>query len=90
MPNRASQYANAGEALPAVQSRQWEAGFKGGADAFGWQVAYFDIARPVTNLDACNRLGIRPALAPTTARRCIAASRPARSGRRAPGGWPAA
>ncbi len=62
VPNRASQYVNAGEALPAVQSRQWEAGFKGGADAFGWQVAYFDIARPVTNVDACNRLDIRPCL----------------------------
>jgi iron complex outermembrane receptor protein len=60
VPNRSSQYANAGEALPAVLSRQWEAGFKGGADAFGWQVAYFDIARPVTNLDACNRLGLSP------------------------------
>ena len=53
VPNRASRYTNAGEALPALTSRQWEIGFKGGADAFNWQLAWFDIQRPVTNLDFC-------------------------------------
>jgi iron complex outermembrane receptor protein len=59
VPNR-DQYSNAGIALPALSSRQWEVGFKGGRDAFGWQVAYFDITRPVTNQDACGRLNIDP------------------------------
>ena len=57
VPNRASRYTNAGEALPALTSRQWEIGFKGGADAFNWQLAYFDIQRPVTNLDFCVNTG---------------------------------
>jgi iron complex outermembrane receptor protein len=64
VPNRSDQYSNAGVALPALASRQWEVGLKGGHDggsgALGWQVAYFDIRRPMTNLDACNRLGITP------------------------------
>ena len=50
-----SGYANAGQALPALQSRQWEIGLKGGRDALNWQVAYFDIRRPMTNLDACSQ-----------------------------------
>ena len=53
VPNRASRYTNAGEALPALTSRQWEIGLKGGADTFNWQLAWFDIQRPVTNLDFC-------------------------------------
>ncbi len=57
VPNRASRYTNAGEALPALTSRQWEIGFKGGADAFNWQLAWFDIQRPVTNLDFCVNTG---------------------------------
>jgi iron complex outermembrane receptor protein len=60
VPNKGSQYANAGEALPALSSRQWELGLKGGTDAFNWQLAWFDIRRPMTNLDACNRLGTTP------------------------------
>ncbi|MDH6594697.1 iron complex outermembrane receptor protein [Variovorax sp. TBS-050B] len=60
VPNKSSQYGNAGEALPALASRQWELGLKGGSDAFNWQLAWFDIRRPMTNLDACNRLGITP------------------------------
>ncbi|MFL9669029.1 TonB-dependent siderophore receptor [Variovorax sp. AB1(2024)] len=54
VPNRISQYANAGQALPALTSRQWELGLKGGNDAFNWQVAWFDISRPMTNLDLCS------------------------------------
>lgn len=53
VPNRISQYSNAGQALPALTSRQWELGLKGGSEAFGWQVAWFDISRPMTNLDLC-------------------------------------
>ncbi len=54
VPNRISQYSNAGQALPALTSRQWELGLKGGNDAFNWQVAWFDISRPMTNLDLCS------------------------------------
>ncbi|SEJ69675.1 MULTISPECIES: TonB-dependent siderophore receptor [unclassified Variovorax] len=53
VPNRAT-YGNAGQALPALRSRQWELGVKGGNDGFNWQVAYFDISRPVTNIDQCS------------------------------------
>jgi iron complex outermembrane receptor protein len=60
VPNRASQYSNAGAALPALKSDQWELGIKGGSDAWAWQLAWFRIARPVSNLDACSRLGITP------------------------------
>ncbi|MFM9923512.1 TonB-dependent siderophore receptor [Variovorax sp. H27-G14] len=60
VPNKISQYSNAGEALPALSSRQWELGIKGGSNAFNWQLAWFDISRPMTNLDACDRLGITP------------------------------
>jgi iron complex outermembrane recepter protein len=54
VPNKSSQYSNAGQALPALTSRQWELGLKGGNDAFNWQVAWFDITRPMTNLDLCS------------------------------------
>ena len=60
VPNRSDQYSNAGQALPALSSRQWELGVKGGTDTFNWQLAWFDISRPMTNLDACNRLGVTP------------------------------
>ena len=45
-PNRPS-YSNAGQALPALKSEQIEAGFKHNDDSIGWQVAAFDIRRPV-------------------------------------------
>lgn len=60
VPNRASQYSNAGVALPVLKSNQWEVGVKGGNDPWGWQLAWFRIERPVSNLDACSRLGISP------------------------------
>ncbi|WP_370590459.1 TonB-dependent siderophore receptor [Xylophilus sp. ASV27] len=60
VPNKPSQYTNAGVALPAIKSRQWEVGMKGGNEALAWQAAWFHIVRPVTNLDACSRLGITP------------------------------
>lgn len=60
VPNRTTQYTNAGIALPVLKSRQWELGVKGGTDGLLWQTALFRIERPVSNLDACNRLDIRP------------------------------
>lgn len=62
VPNRAAQYTNAGVALPALKSKQVEAGLKGGQGGLGWQVAAFQIKRPMSNLDACGRLGITPCL----------------------------
>jgi iron complex outermembrane receptor protein len=45
-PNR-PRYTNAGQGLPALKSRQVELGIKGRGDALQWQVAAFDIERPV-------------------------------------------
>ena len=45
-PNR-PRYSNAGQALPALKSEQVEAGFKHNGGMLGWQVAAFDIRRPV-------------------------------------------
>ncbi len=65
VPNRASQYTNAGQALPALKSKQLEWGYKHQAadPAAAWQqwsVALFDITRPVSNIDGCARLDVRP------------------------------
>jgi iron complex outermembrane receptor protein len=46
VPNR-PRYTNAGEALPALKSRQVELGWKWRTAALGAEVALFDIARPV-------------------------------------------
>ncbi len=75
VPNKVSQYTNPGVALPALKSRQSEWGIKGGnsgnagrsgqgtqGSQLAWQVAWFRIIRPMSNLDACNRLGIEPCL----------------------------
>jgi iron complex outermembrane receptor protein len=40
-------YSNAGEALPAAESRQLEVGIKGGAERTEWSAAAFDIRRPL-------------------------------------------
>jgi iron complex outermembrane receptor protein len=45
-PNR-TRYSNAGQALPALKSRQIEAGLKHRGAALQWQLALFDIRRPV-------------------------------------------
>jgi iron complex outermembrane receptor protein len=45
-PNR-RRYTNAGQALPALKSRQVEAGLKHRGDALQWQLALFDIERPL-------------------------------------------
>lgn len=44
-PNRA-RYVNAGQALPALQSRQVEAGLKHQGETLQWRLAVFDIDRP--------------------------------------------
>ena len=46
-PNR-TRYANAGQALPALKSRQLELGIKHEGPLFDWRVAAFDIDRPAT------------------------------------------
>jgi iron complex outermembrane receptor protein len=40
-------YLNAGQALPAAESRQLEVGLKGGAENAAWNAAAFDIRRPL-------------------------------------------
>ena len=60
VPNKTSQYTNAGEALPLLKSKQWELGARGAAGDWAWQAAWFHITRPMTNLDACSRLGTSP------------------------------
>jgi iron complex outermembrane recepter protein len=47
-PKRA-RYANAGQALPALKSRQVELGFKHTSDAFDGRIALFDIRRPAAS-----------------------------------------
>lgn len=46
-PNRA-RFTNAGQALPALRSRQTEVGLKNVGGSWGWSVAAFDISRPVS------------------------------------------
>jgi iron complex outermembrane receptor protein len=45
-PNR-SRYTNAGQALPALRSEQFELGVKGQWARTRWQASWFDITRPV-------------------------------------------
>ncbi|WP_238139337.1 TonB-dependent siderophore receptor [Roseateles aquatilis] len=46
-PNRAK-YINAGRALPAIRSKQWEIGLKSGSRTVDWSVSYFDISKPAS------------------------------------------
>jgi iron complex outermembrane recepter protein len=39
-------YANGGQALPALKSRQAELGLKGSSEGFEWGIAAFDVAQP--------------------------------------------
>ena len=56
-PNR-DIYVNAGQALPASMSQQFEIGLKGAADAFTWNLAAFDIDRPVyADIGTCDAAG---------------------------------
>ena len=53
-----SRYSNAGQALPALKSRQVELGFKHSADQLDWRVAVFDIVRPAwRDIGACQVAG---------------------------------
>ncbi len=53
-PNRA-RYTNAGQALPALKSRQLELGYKHSSRTLDWRVAAFDIERPEwRDLGACD------------------------------------
>jgi iron complex outermembrane recepter protein len=50
-----SRYANAGQALPALTSKQFEIGVKGELAQVRWSAAYFDITRPVFgDLGSCD------------------------------------
>ena len=60
VPNKSAQYSNPGQALPLLTSKQWELGARGGAADWRWQATWFHITRPMSNLDACSRLGITP------------------------------
>lgn len=55
VPNQPAVYENPGQPLPALKSRQFEAGVKGDGDAFDWSVTAFDIARPLYS-DVCDAL----------------------------------
>jgi len=48
--------SNAGDALPAQKSRQWELGLKGQSQAWNWDLAWFRIVRPSTAVNAANEL----------------------------------
>ncbi len=53
-PNR-SRYTNAGQALPALKSRQWEAGFKHREASLDAGLALFDITRPLArDIGSCD------------------------------------
>lgn len=65
VPNRPSQYTNAGQGLPVLKSVQEEWGIRGGSalsngSGLQWQTTLFRITRPTSNLDACANLGISP------------------------------
>ncbi|MEK8045894.1 TonB-dependent siderophore receptor [Ideonella margarita] len=45
-PNRSGYGNSAGQPLPALKSRQFEAGFKHESQTLGWSVTGFDISRP--------------------------------------------
>ena len=53
VPNRPDQYSNYGQALPPLTSRQSELGIKAHDQGYNWQLTYFRIVRPATNLNAC-------------------------------------
>ena len=53
-------YTNHGQALPAATSRQSEFGVKVQDHDLRWQLSYFSIVRPTTNLDTCANLAISP------------------------------
>jgi iron complex outermembrane recepter protein len=51
-----SRYTNAGEALPALTSKQFEIGVKGELEQLRWSAAWFDITRPMFgDLGSCSK-----------------------------------
>ncbi len=54
-PNKPS-YTNAGQALPALRSKQFELGIKSQTSTTRWQATLFDITRP-QSADACDESG---------------------------------
>ncbi len=54
-PNK-TKYTNAGQALPALRSKQYELGIKSQTATSRWQATVFDITRP-QSADACNTDG---------------------------------
>jgi iron complex outermembrane receptor protein len=54
-PNK-TKYTNAGQALPALRSKQYELGIKSQTATTRWQATVFDITRP-QSADACNAGG---------------------------------
>lgn len=66
VPNRPSQYTNAGQVLPVLKSVQEEVGVRGGpagalnGHGMQWQATLLRITRPTSNLDACANLGLSP------------------------------
>ena len=54
-PNK-TKYTNAGQALPALRSKQYELGIKSQTATGRWQATVFDITRP-QSADACNTDG---------------------------------
>ncbi len=51
-----SRYTNAGEALPALTSKQFEVGVKGALEQWRWSAAWFDITRPMFgDLGSCDK-----------------------------------
>jgi iron complex outermembrane receptor protein len=51
VPNRTGTFSNAGQALPALKSRQLEVGIKGRTEQTNWSLTAFDIDRPVYDRD---------------------------------------
>ena len=75
-------YTNAGQVLPALQSKQAEVGWKGSTEAFEWNVALFDISRPLTaDIGTCDA----SALVPTCTRQIDGTQR--HRGLEASAGW---
>ena len=54
-PNK-TKYTNAGQALPALRSKQYELGIKSQTATSRWQATVFDITRP-QSADACDESG---------------------------------
>ena len=61
VPNKSSSYANAGQPLPTLRSRQKEIGIKGQNAKNNWQVTWFDITRPAASdsYDSVNQIYTR-------------------------------